>query len=117
MLLQSVMAASVGPNRLSVSGSIGEELEGPFGLMPNDLPISAYATTIKIHLRSAKPTARPGRLRPDLTAHGAAHLMKISHRQWLKARLQANRVGRGLANLTDVTGGRCVPGDLRYGWA
>lgn len=33
--------------------ALGEELEEPFGLMPNDLPISAYATTIEIHLRSA----------------------------------------------------------------
>lgn len=33
--------------------ALGEELEEPFGLMPNNLPISAYATTIEIHLRSA----------------------------------------------------------------
>ena len=33
--------------------ALGEELEEPFGLMPNDLPLSAYATTIEIHLRSA----------------------------------------------------------------
>lgn len=33
--------------------ALGEELEEPFGLMPNDLPISAYATTIEIHLRAA----------------------------------------------------------------
>lgn len=33
--------------------ALGEELEEPFGLMPNDLPISAYATTIEIHLRGA----------------------------------------------------------------
>lgn len=33
--------------------ALSEELEEPFGLMPNDLPISAYATMIEIHLRSA----------------------------------------------------------------
>ena len=33
--------------------ALGEELEEPFGLMPNNLPLSAYATTIEIHLRSA----------------------------------------------------------------
>lgn len=33
--------------------ALGEELEEPFGLMPNDPPISAYATTIEIHLRGA----------------------------------------------------------------
>lgn len=33
--------------------ALGEELEEPFGLMPNDLPISAYATTIEIHLKAA----------------------------------------------------------------
>jgi putative membrane protein len=33
--------------------ALGEELEEPFGLLPNNLPISAYATTIEIHLRSA----------------------------------------------------------------
>lgn len=33
--------------------ALGEELEEPFGVMPNNLPISAYATTIEIHLRSA----------------------------------------------------------------
>lgn len=33
--------------------ALGEELEEPFGLMPNNLPISAYATMIEIHLRSA----------------------------------------------------------------
>lgn len=33
--------------------TLGEELEEPFGLMPNNLPIAAYATVIEIHLRSA----------------------------------------------------------------
>ena len=33
--------------------TLGEELEEPFGLMPNSLPISAYAVVIEIHLRSA----------------------------------------------------------------
>ncbi|MGN7869515.1 Bestrophin, RFP-TM, chloride channel [Paracoccus haematequi] len=33
--------------------ALGEELEEPFGLMPNNLPIAAYATVIEIHLRSA----------------------------------------------------------------
>lgn len=33
--------------------TLGEELEEPFGLMPNSLPIAAYATVIEIHLRSA----------------------------------------------------------------
>jgi putative membrane protein len=33
--------------------ALGEELEEPFGLLPNSLPISAYATMIEIHLRSA----------------------------------------------------------------
>ena len=33
--------------------ALGEELEEPFGLLPNNLPISAYATMIEIHLRSA----------------------------------------------------------------
>ncbi|WP_207101722.1 bestrophin family protein [Paracoccus shandongensis] len=33
--------------------ALGEELEEPFGLMPNNLPIAAYATLIEIHLRSA----------------------------------------------------------------
>ncbi len=33
--------------------ALGEELEEPFGLMPNDLPISAYAIAVEIHLRAA----------------------------------------------------------------
>lgn len=33
--------------------TLGEELEEPFGLMPNNLPISTYATVIENHLRSA----------------------------------------------------------------
>lgn len=33
--------------------ALGEELEEPFGLMPNNLPIAAYATAIEIHLRAA----------------------------------------------------------------
>lgn len=33
--------------------ALGEELEEPFGLMPNNLPLSAYATTIDIQLRTA----------------------------------------------------------------
>ena len=33
--------------------ALGEELEETFGLMPNNLPLTAYATTIEIHLRSA----------------------------------------------------------------
>ncbi|MTE01552.1 bestrophin [Paracoccus sp. YIM 132242] len=33
--------------------ALGEELEEPFGLLPNNLPISAYAAVIEIHLRSA----------------------------------------------------------------
>ncbi|WP_410218443.1 bestrophin family protein [Paracoccus sp. (in: a-proteobacteria)] len=33
--------------------ALGEELEEPFGLMPNSLPISAYAAMIDIHLRAA----------------------------------------------------------------
>ncbi len=33
--------------------ALGEELEEPFGLMPNSLPIATYATVIEIHLRSA----------------------------------------------------------------
>lgn len=33
--------------------ALGEELEEPFGMLPNSLPISAFATMIEIHLRSA----------------------------------------------------------------
>lgn len=33
--------------------ALAEELEEPFGLMPNDLPLSAYAITIERHLRAA----------------------------------------------------------------
>lgn len=33
--------------------TLGEELEEPFGLMPNNLPIAAYAAVIDNHLRSA----------------------------------------------------------------
>ncbi|MGZ3218153.1 bestrophin family protein [Paracoccus sp. T5] len=33
--------------------TLGEELEEPFGLMPNNLPISTYATVIENQLRSA----------------------------------------------------------------
>lgn len=33
--------------------ALAEELEEPFGTMPNDLPLSAYATTIERHLRAA----------------------------------------------------------------
>ncbi len=33
--------------------AVGEELEEPFGLAPNDLPISAYATLVEINLRAA----------------------------------------------------------------
>jgi len=33
--------------------ALAEELEEPFGLHPNDLPIAAYATNIEIALRSA----------------------------------------------------------------
>lgn len=33
--------------------AVGEELEEPFGLDPNDLPISAYAKIIEINLRAA----------------------------------------------------------------
>ncbi len=33
--------------------ALGEELEEPFGTDPNDLPISAYATAVEIHLRAA----------------------------------------------------------------
>ncbi|WP_295046578.1 bestrophin family protein [uncultured Paracoccus sp.] len=32
--------------------ALGEELEEPFGLMPNNLPIAAYAMAVEIHLRS-----------------------------------------------------------------
>lgn len=33
--------------------ALAEELEEPFGMMPNDLPLSAYAVTIERHLRAA----------------------------------------------------------------
>lgn len=33
--------------------ALGEELEDPFGMEPNDLPIAALATTIEINLRTA----------------------------------------------------------------
>lgn len=33
--------------------ALGEELEEPFGLEPNDLPIAAYAATVEIDLRRA----------------------------------------------------------------
>lgn len=33
--------------------TLGEELEEPFGLLPNDLPIAAYATVVEITLREA----------------------------------------------------------------
>lgn len=33
--------------------ALGEELEEPFGLMPNNLPIATYAAVIENHLRSA----------------------------------------------------------------
>lgn len=33
--------------------ALGEELEDPFGMEPNDLPIAALATTIEIDLRAA----------------------------------------------------------------
>lgn len=33
--------------------ALAEELENPFGLLPNDLPIAAYATTVEITLRQA----------------------------------------------------------------
>lgn len=33
--------------------ALGDELEEPFGLLPNDLPIAAYATMVEITLREA----------------------------------------------------------------
>ncbi|MFT3689323.1 bestrophin family protein [Paenirhodobacter sp.] len=33
--------------------ALAEELEEPFGTMPNDLPLSAYATVIERHMRAA----------------------------------------------------------------
>ena len=33
--------------------TLSEELEEPFGLLPNDLPIRALATTVEINLREA----------------------------------------------------------------
>ncbi|WP_041527282.1 bestrophin family protein [Paracoccus aminophilus] len=33
--------------------ALSEELEEPFGLAPNDLPLTSYATMIEIHLRQA----------------------------------------------------------------
>jgi putative membrane protein len=33
--------------------ALGEELEDPFGMEPNDLPIAALATTIELNLRAA----------------------------------------------------------------
>lgn len=34
-------------------GALGDELEEPFGVLPNDLPIVALAETIEINLREA----------------------------------------------------------------
>ncbi|ARO15492.1 yneE [Ketogulonicigenium robustum] len=46
--------------------ALGAELEEPFGLMPNNLPIAAYARAVEINMRAAMgETDLPEPIRPD----------------------------------------------------
>ncbi|ALJ81972.1 bestrophin [Ketogulonicigenium vulgare] len=45
--------------------ALGDELEEPFGLMPNDLPIAAYARAVEINMRAAMGEANlPAAMQP-----------------------------------------------------
>ena len=59
-LMTPVVVAIVACNFFGLD-ALGDEIEEPFGLLPNDLPQEAICRMIEIDLRQAMGDGRPGR--------------------------------------------------------